>query len=35
MKKQGIDVSKWQKNIDWEKVKEAGIEFAIIRAECP
>lgn len=31
MKKHGIDVSKWQKNIDWEKVKEAGIEFAIIR----
>ncbi|MCH5258116.1 MAG: hypothetical protein J1F18_00120 [Lachnospiraceae bacterium] len=27
----GIDVSKWNKDIDWEKVKEAGIEFAIIR----
>ena len=27
----GIDVSKWNKEIDWEKVKEAGIEFAIIR----
>lgn len=27
----GIDVSKWNKTIDWEKVKEAGIEFAIIR----
>ena len=28
----GIDVSKYQGNIDWEKVKESGIEFAIIRA---
>lgn len=27
----GIDVSKWQGNIDWEKVKNAGSEFAIIR----
>lgn len=27
----GIDVSKWNKTIDWEKVKDAGIEFAIIR----
>lgn len=27
----GIDVSKWQKTIDWEKVKESGIEFAMIR----
>lgn len=31
MKKQGIDISKWQGKIDWGKVKEAGIEFAIIR----
>ncbi len=30
--KKGIDVSKYQGNIDWEKVKNAGIEFAIIRA---
>lgn len=30
--RQGIDVSKWQGNIDWDKVKGAGIEFAIIRA---
>lgn len=29
--KLGIDVSKWNKTIDWEKVKDAGIEFAIIR----
>lgn len=27
----GIDVSKWNKTIDWERVKEAGIEFAMIR----
>ena len=27
----GIDVSRWNKSIDWDKVKEAGIEFAIIR----
>ena len=27
----GIDVSKWQGEIDWEKVKNSGIEFAIIR----
>ena len=27
----GIDVSRWNKTIDWDKVKEAGIEFAIIR----
>ena len=27
----GIDVSTWQDNIDWKKVKEAGIEFAFIR----
>lgn len=27
----GIDVSKWQGEIDWEKVKNAGAEFAIIR----
>jgi len=30
-KKKGIDVSKWQGEIDWEKVQAAGIEFAIIR----
>lgn len=28
----GIDVSKYQRNIDWKEVKKAGIEFAIIRA---
>lgn len=29
--RQGIDVSNKQKVIDWKKVKEAGVEFAIIR----
>lgn len=29
--KLGIDVSKWNQEIDWEAVKEAGVEFAIIR----
>ncbi len=29
--KMGIDVSKWNKEIDWDKVKKAGVEFAIIR----
>lgn len=28
----GIDVSKWQGEIDWKKVKESGIEFAMVRA---
>lgn len=28
----GIDVSAYQGNIDWRKVKAAGIEYAIIRA---
>ena len=27
----GIDVSKWQGKIDWQKVKNAGVDFAIIR----
>jgi len=27
----GIDVSKWQGKIDWQKVKNTGIDFAIIR----
>lgn len=27
----GIDVSKWNKEIDWDKVKEAGVQYAIIR----
>ena len=28
----GIDVSKWNGEIDWDRVKSAGVEFAIIRA---
>lgn len=27
----GIDISKWQGNIDWDLVKESGIEFVIMR----
>lgn len=30
--KVGIDVSKWQGAIEWTRVKEAGVQFAIIRA---
>lgn len=30
--RKGMDVSKWQGTIDWQKVKKAGIEFAILRA---
>ena len=30
--KNGIDVSRFQGSIDWEKVKKAGVDFAIIRA---
>lgn len=30
--KTGIDVSKWNGEIDWDKVKNAGVEFAIVRA---
>lgn len=29
--RKGVDVSKWQPNIDWEKVKAAGYEFAFFR----
>ena len=29
--KAGIDVSKWQGNINWKSVKNAGVEFAMIR----
>ena len=28
---QGIDVSRWQGQIDWAKVKAAGIKFAILK----
>jgi lysozyme len=32
MAMKGIDVSRWQGNIDWAKVKASGIQFAIIKA---
>lgn len=32
MQKKGIDVSTWQGNIDWNKVKADGIEFAMLRS---
>lgn len=32
MSAKGIDVSTWQGNIDFSKVKAAGIDFVIIRA---
>ena len=28
----GIDVSSWQKDIDWKKVKKAGVQFAMLRS---
>lgn len=28
----GIDVSKWNGEIDWDKVRDFGVEFAIVRA---
>ncbi len=28
----GIDVSRWQENIDWAKVKASGIDYVMIRA---
>lgn len=27
----GIDVSKWNKEIDWQQVKDAGVDYAILR----
>lgn len=32
MSRKGIDVSTWQGEINWDKVKNSGIEFAIIRS---
>lgn len=32
MSKKGIDVSTWQGDIDWNKVKADGIEFAMLRS---
>ena len=28
----GIDISEWHENVDWEKVKAAGIDFVMLRA---
>ena len=28
----GIDISRWQGNIDWKLVKESGVEFVILKA---
>ncbi len=28
----GIDVSQWQGRIDWQRVKNAGVQFALLRA---
>ncbi len=30
--KVGVDVSKWNGDIDWDKARNAGVEFAIVRA---
>lgn len=30
-KANGVDVSKWQGEVDWKRVKNAGVNFAIIR----
>ena len=27
----GVDVSKYQKNVDWEQIKKAGVSFVIVR----
>ncbi|MCQ2398829.1 MAG: glycoside hydrolase family 25 protein [Sphaerochaetaceae bacterium] len=32
MERHGIDVSRWQGRIDWHKLREAGVEFAMIKA---
>ena len=28
----GIDVSEWQREINWQKVADSGVSFAMIRA---
>ena len=28
----GIDLSTWQKEVDWQEVKSDGVHFAILRA---
>lgn len=29
--KNGVDISKWQGTVNWQKAKESGVEFAILR----
>lgn len=29
--KNGIDVSRWQEDVDWQRVKNSGVEFAFLR----
>ena len=29
--KNGIDVSRWQEDVDWRRVKDSGVEFAFLR----
>lgn len=33
MRTKGIDVSKWQREIDWDQVHAQGVEFAFIRVQ--
>ena len=30
-RKNGIDVSRWQEDVDWRRVKDSGVEFAFLR----
>ena len=32
MSKKGIDVSSWQRNVDYSRVKASGVEFVMVRA---
>ena len=34
MQIKGLDVSEFQGNVDWEKVKAAGYQFAMLRVKC-
>ena len=29
--KNGIDISRWQEDVDWQRVKNSGVEFAFLR----
>ena len=28
----GIDVSQWQRNMDWDAVRQSGVKFVFIKA---